>query len=186
MIAILRYKRESILRVLGTPNASNEVRIFTVSREIRECDDTISGVWNRLYLLYQERGMRALESLKLFGRDLSANGSVYRIYRELSVRSKYAATREPAGLRTTKYRLVSRINIRAIEAWTARPRNRRRTFPHMPDAKAKVYSWHCKSRFQTEMKIAFFSVRNSPHRYQASNFKDNCRTGCAKIWIWLR
>lgn len=58
---------------------------------------------------------------------------------------------------------------------------RRRTFPHMPDAKAKVYSWHCKYRSPTEMKIAFFSVRNLSHRYQASNFKDNHRAG--RIWI---
>lgn len=48
--------------------------------------------------------MRVLvESLKLFGKDLSANGSVYRIYQELSARSKYAAMERPAGPHTMKY-----------------------------------------------------------------------------------
>lgn len=61
--------------------------------------------------------MRALaESVKLFGRDLSSSGSVYRIYREVSARSKYAAAGGPANLRATaKYRPVSRINTQTIE-----------------------------------------------------------------------
>lgn len=49
------------------------------------------------------------------------SGSVYRIYRELSTRSKYAVavTGRPVDLDTAKYRSVLRINI-----WTVGSGNR--------------------------------------------------------------
>lgn len=78
---------------------------------------------------------------------------------------------------------VSRINIRAIEEWIARARNRHRTFPHMPDKSFKVLSVTSQESVSNKDRNRF-SLRGIPHHYQVSNFKGNHYRTCKNLNIY--